>query len=349
MSYEIINNITGQFLLSSDINKSTLKKLLKHSNLNSIQFSEPVTDNNVWVNIKEIIFQRKPELELYVYSNHNKPWDLSFLELFPNLKAFGVSGYMECSNINSIGSLNNLKSLSINIYNLENIDFLDKINSSLKSLILGNTKSKKFDISILSRFDNLVNLSVWGHKRGVEEISKLSSLEKLQLSVNLENLDFISHLDKLRSVKLSFSEIKNLNALTKLKSLKYLDIYQLRKLSNIEFISELKSLKYLVLANLPNIVNLPDFSLNKQLRRIDFENLKGLTNLKSIEFAEVLEEFRFVNCSHLQPDDLLPVLRNKSIKDAIAGFGSNIKNNKFDQLKTEFGMKKHNWNEFIFK
>ncbi|MGZ0017655.1 hypothetical protein [Yeosuana sp. AK3] len=96
MSYEIINNITGQFLLSSDIDKGAVKKLLKHSNLNSIQFSEPVTDNNVWINIKEIIIPRKPELELFVYSNHNKPWDLSFLELFPNLKTFGVSGYMEC-------------------------------------------------------------------------------------------------------------------------------------------------------------------------------------------------------------------------------------------------------------
>ena len=348
MSYEIINKVSGQFLLNPNINKKEIKKLLKHSNINSIQFSEPVTDINVWINIKEILFSQKPDLELYVYSNHNNPWDLSFLELFPNLRTFSIGGYMECSNINSIGKLKNIESLSLNVYNIENIDFLGKINSSLKFLILGKTKSKKFDLSILSRFENLQSLSIWGLKKGIENISKLSLLEQIHLSVNLDDLEFVSELNNLWSVKLSFSQIKNLEALTKIEKLKHLDIFQLRKLDNIEFISEVNNLQYLVLSNLPNIKNLPDLKNNNQLRRIYFENLKRLTDLSKLENVESLNEFQFVNCCHLNPIDFLPILRNKNIKSVIAGFGSNKKNNEFEKMKTEFGIKKHKWDKFIY-
>lgn len=339
MKFEIIDKKSGQFLLSPDIDKNTLKKLSKHSNLNSIQFSEPVTDVNVWINFRDLLFSKNPDIELYIYSNYNKPWDLSFLKLFPNLKTFGVGGYMDCLNIDSIGNLGALKSLSINSYKFENFDFLNKVNPNLISLILGSTKTKKIDIYSISRFQNLENLSVWGHKRGIDQVSKLSALKNLHLSVNLENLDFISQLDKLKSVKLSFSQIKNLGALTQLKSLTHLDILQVRKLVSLEFISGLKNLKNLILTNLPNVETFPELSYNNQLELIDIENLKGLKHLESLEFAESLKEFSFVNCGHLQPEDFLPVLRNKNIQNVNVGFGSDKKNNKFEDLKLIYGFK----------
>ena len=349
MSFEAVNKITGEYLLSPNITRRGIKRLLRISNLTSIQFGEPVTDINIWENIESILLTKIPQLKIWIYTNYDESWDLNFLKSLPSVVHFGANGYMNFENIENIALLKNLESLSIGLYNLTSFDFLTNLTSNLKELRIGETKSKKPDISFISKFQNLEHLSVAGHHKGIDAISKLKKLKSLSLHfISTENLFFLKNLENLCSVEISFGGIKDLNILSELPNIKHIELFQIRLLSNIEFISRMSNLQYLILGNMRNIKEIPSLKYNRNLRRIVFENLKGLRNLKSLEKVENLVEFKFINCSNLLPEDLIPIFKNKRIKGVIAGFGSDKANNKFEQLKIQHGIKNHDWKEFEY-
>lgn len=339
----------SRYNLSSNISKKEINKLLKLERLSVIQFNEPV-ENSTWKNIESILLSNRPEIEVRVFGFHGKVCNLDFVELIPSVENFSADCLQNAVNHEKITSLKKLKTLSLGIYNLESFEFLNEISSKVENLYLSSTKSKKPNISSISKFTELKHLFIEGHNKGIEEISKLKKLESLVLrSISTKNLDFLVGLENLWSVDIKLGGIKSFEALTQIPNLKYLELWQVRMLDNIDFISQLYNLQYLFLQSLPNIEKLPSFVDNDKLRRIRFENLKGLRNIDSLEFVPHLEEFSFSDCSNFQPEELIPVLKNINLKYVRAGFGSDKRNDRFMELIKEYNKIEFNLKPFKFK
>lgn len=347
--FEPINDILGRYGVKNNISKREIKKLSRIKNLKVIQFVEPVKNNSVWKNIEQDILRKRPEIEVRVYGHYHTVCNLNFLEFIPSAKSFSVDCLLECKNLEKIALLENLEELSIGVYNIESFDFLNHISEKLTSLFIGRTKSKKPNISVIERFKNLEYLYLEGQNKGIQTISKLKNLEKIVLrSITTNNLDYLKNLEKLWSVDIKLGGIKDFNSLKDIKNLKFLEIWQVRKLLNLDFLSKLNNLQNLFIQSLPNIKEFPDLSNNTELRRIFLENLKGLDNLKSIENIKNLEDFVFWDCK-LNPKDFYPVLKNKSLKNVQAKFGSTRKNDEFDNLVSEFRKNQYKSNKFKYQ
>ncbi len=350
MSFKVVNKILGRYSVSNKISKREIKKLAKIDNLSVIQFVDPVTDNSVWKNLENYLISKRPDIELRVFGHYGKECDLSFLQYVPSAKKFSADCLMECKNIENLALLENLEVLGLGVFDLTSFEFLNEVSSKLKSLFIGQTKSKKPNISVISRFKELEYVYIEGQNKGIEAISELENLEKIVLrSVSSENIDYLKGLKKLWSVEIKLGGIKDFSALTEMTGIKYLELWQVRKLSDIDFISKLTDLQYLFLQSLPNIEKVPDLTANEKLRRIYFENLKGLKNVDSLENVKNLEEFAYVDCSNFQPEDLIPVLKNKTLKSVLAGFGSDKRNKKFEEYMNEYGKTRYKYIEFDYQ
>ncbi|RKD86554.1 leucine-rich repeat domain-containing protein [Mangrovibacterium diazotrophicum] len=349
MSFKEINETLGRYNLSNKISKREIKKLAKIDKLSVIQFVDPVTDNSIWKNIETYLLSERPDIELRVFGHYGKECDLSFLQYLPSTKNFSADCLMECNNVENIALLENLEILRLGIFNLTSFEFLNDISPKLKSLFIGQTRSKKPNISVISRFKDLEYVYIEGQNKGIEAISELGNLEKIVLrSISSENINYLKGLKKLWSVDIKLGGIKDFSALTEMRGIKYLELWQVRKLSDIGFISKLTDLQYLFLQSLPNIEKVPDLSANEKLRRIYFENMKGLKNVDSLKYAKCLEEFICVDCSNLQPEDLIPVLKNKTLKSVLTGFGSDMRNRKFEEYMNEYGKTRYNRTNFEY-
>jgi hypothetical protein len=219
-----------------------------------------------------------------------------------------------------------LKRLSVDLYNLQSVEGVQHIADSLEYFVFGKTK-KKIYVEFLARCGCLKGLYLEEHGIGIDAISKLKKLEELTLrSVTLPDWEIIATLPKLWSLDIKLGGTQNLAALSRLKSLKYLELWMVRGLSDLSVISELGSLQNLKLEALKNVTRIPSLRKLLKLRRIRLQLMKGLTYLSPLLEAKSLEDI-ITQASHLDPKAFTPLLKHPSLKAIGFGLGSDKKNN----------------------
>lgn len=349
MGIKAVSEPTGQYEISSGFTKRELRRLVSNNTVKHLQFSSPLSQKEIG-RLEKIVFAERPDISLRVYGHYSTECDLKFLEQIPSLKKLSVDCLQNATGVEVVTKLRNLEMLGVGIFNLDNFDFLSEVTPDLKKLLLHSTKSKKPKIDVISRFKGLEYLYLEGQQKGIESISSLEHLKEIVLrSISTSNLEFLENKSELWSVDIKLGGIKNFDALKSLPSLKYLELWQIRGLSDLSFISNLESLQHLFIQSLKQVTKTPDTSSLKNLRRIYFENLKGLENLDTLEFTPNLEEFIYVLAQNQQPKNLLPILKNKSVKKVLCRFGSDKKNNEFDQLADDYGKTGYKWSKFEYK
>ena len=86
------------------------------------------------------------------------------------------------------------------------------------------------------------------------------------------------------------------------------------------------------------------------LRRVIVQNLKGLDDFTALERAPALEEFALIQGDRQTPEQLVPVLRNRTVRRVSAHFGSDQKNSRFAELRKEFGKAdEKRWEPFQYR
>ena len=141
-------------------------------------------------------------------------------------------------------------------------------------------------------------------------IRELTTLEDLTLrSTTVPDLDFLAELDRLWSLDIKLGGTTNLAALSGMRGIKYLELWQVRGLAPTPgIVAELPGLQHLFLQSLPQVTALPDLASLQHLRRLVLQNMKGLDDLTAVGTAPALEEFAFIEASGKEPDIVLPVL-----------------------------------------
>jgi len=285
--------------------------------------------------LDEAVFVRRPGVEMRVYGGTE---DLGFAAAMPHVERFAADCLRFATNVEAIAELPALRSLSLGIFELESFAVLDRLNPEIERLTLGATR-RKADLGALARLSNLRLLDLVEQQRNIEALSRVTRLEQLVLrSVSASDVAFLRPLANLWSLAIKLGGTNDLEALRGMRQIKYLELWQVRDLGDLDFVSELSGLQNLFLQTLVKVRALPSFLRSEALRRVWVENMKGLHDFSSLEWAPALEEFVLVEGLKQHPDELLPVLRNPTLRRATAGFGSATRNMAFERLRLAHGI-----------
>ena len=77
--------------------------------------------------------------------------------------------------------------------------------------------------------------------------------------------------------------------------------------------------------------------------------MKGLKNLDALRTVPSLTEFIYVMAQNQEPENLLPALENKNVKNVFCMFGSDKKNNRFKELADNFGKNQYEYKKFLYQ
>jgi hypothetical protein len=323
--------------VESSLTRTEVEQLAADSMIERVQCSSPV-EPNTWNLLNEVLFARRPEIELRLYGFYSFVCDLSFLTQVRNVRRFSADCIMNAVSIDCLGCLVNLDQLSVGIYNLQSFDFLELIPSGIETLFLAATKSKKPRLDALARFHSLRKLYLEGQQQGIETLSKLLTLEEVTLrSISTQDLDYVSGLPRLWSLDIKLGGIRDFSSIANKQTIKYLELWQIRGLSNLSFVSSLTGLQFIFLQSLRNVIKIPDLSRLSKLRRLHLENMKGLKDVSAIAHAPVLEEFSHFSAENAAPEQYTDVLRMPTLKSVRVGFGSRRKNEDFEELAARYG------------
>jgi hypothetical protein len=346
MSIKILDSSRCEIVDS--LNREDLKQILNSAALKTVQICSPITQDSIEI-LNNQLFLIKPDIEFRVYGHYSTCCDLSFLSRMNNLEYLSLDCLRQVSGLEVLKNLKKIKGLAIDIYYLESFDILSEVPETLERLLLGATKSKKPNLFPLERLANLKELYLEGQQKGIEVLSTLINLQDVTLrSITTDNLNYLVPLKKLWSLDIKLGGTKNISAITGMDNIKYLELWQIRGLSDISVITSLTGLQNLFLQSLPNVTKLPSFEPLKSLRRITLENMNGLVDISSLEKAPGLEEFIYCDASNMQPEDYFPLMKNPSLKMAIAGMGSIKKNKAFEKLCADQGISSAEWSEFNY-
>jgi hypothetical protein len=318
-----------------------LAQLAGMSTLETLQCSSPVRDS-IWSQLNTQFFALRPDVQLRVYGHYGIECDLAFAGRMTNVRRFAADCLVRARNVEAIADMPRLDALSLDILELEEFGVLNRVSSALTSLSLGTTRSKKPRLAPLDRFRSLRVLYLEGQSNGIEVLGGLEQLEDVTLrSITTPDLRYLAPLNRLWSLDIKLGGIRSFEGIEGKATIKYLELWQLRKLRDATVLHSLPGLQNVFMQSLPHIQSLPPLGASGALRRMVLENLKGLDDFASLEGVPALEEFALLDGSRQQPEQLVPVLRNPALRRIRAGFGSDRKNQTFARLRDAHG--KSNW------
>jgi|HubBroStandDraft_6_1064221.scaffolds.fasta_scaffold68276_2 hypothetical protein len=323
--------------------------LATNPNLKVLQTARPVS-LPTWELLNQNLFATRPDVQLRVYGFYTSTCDLSFVAKMSNVRRFSADCLMQAVGIEHLSALQNLEELSVGIFNLDSFDFLTTIPRSIRDLSLAATKSKKPRLDVLRHFQSLRKLYLEGQQNGIEVIAHLPELEDITLrSIRTSGVEYLSKLPRLWSVDIKLGGIQDLSAIAGKESIKYLELWQIRGLSDISVVSSLIGLQYLFLQALRNVDTIPDLSRLTKLRKIVLDNMKGLKDVSAIGMAPALEEFLHIAAQGFSVKEYWDLLDKPSLKQALIGFCSQSKNEKFADLIRQSGRSQYRRVEFVFQ
>ncbi|GLT90604.1 hypothetical protein SLE2022_085270 [Rubroshorea leprosula] len=286
----------------------------------------------------------------YVDGWHNSYLNASLFLPFEELKSLnlagnGLNGFIENEDFHRLLKLSNLEflDLSSNDFNTKILLSLSEL-SSLKSL---NLASNYFQVS--------------NHTNGFKRLSKLRSLEILDLSYNYLNNGLLTSLSDLLSLKSlnlancnlmiasNHMEGADFEKLSRFRHLEFLDLSDNKDLNNsiLSYLNSFSSLKTLILSNcrLNGTLSTRELSNLRNLKVLDISS----NDIESLESSqEVLDlSYNFFNNSVLPSVNEFSNLKSLSIED------NNLKGlvdvTKFDALRCleELQMSYNKLNQFV--
>jgi hypothetical protein len=266
-----------------------------------VQFSKPLASHE-YPALAEFL-RAYPQVPLRMYGHYGLTPDLEFLRHFSFLSGFQVD-----------------------VLDLSSFDGLRHLPENLTSLALGQTRSRRHSLTLLSRFPALRELYIEGHAKDFTAVGDLKQLRTLTLrSVTLPDLDVLTTLPELRSLALKLGGTTNLACLPRI-ALRYLEVWMVRGLADLAVIAQLEHLQYLFLQSLKNVRRLPSLAALTQLRRVHLETMRGLTDLEPVAEAPALEELLVLDMRQLDLEAFRPFLAHRALRAALIVLGSENKN-----------------------
>lgn len=173
-----------------------------------------------------------------------------------------------------------------------------------------------------TKFPNLRECGLYWRPRA-KSLFGCGNLKRLVIdhySGKENDLSLFSRLANLESLSIMNSRIISLKGIEKLNKLRFLGLYNLRKLNSLEGIERLSSLSHLEVNGCRAIGTIAPVKHLKLLKRIHFCNDNVIDTLRHISELKGLEEVLFYDNTNIKDGDLtplisLPKLHNISFQD----------------------------------
>lgn len=293
----------GRIQLKKTWTADDLRNLAAKPELRIVQYSEAeVPEGPLLHLLNEELFAARPDVTLRIYGFHLQSADLSVLTRLPQVERLSVDCSTRAQGWEHLGSLSNLRELELDVFEMDAFDVLYGVTSDLVQIRLGKTRSKKPDLSVLRRFGRLEKLAIDGHKKGIEGIQELHTLQELHVhGIPLEELGFLGELPNLASLSIGQGKAESLDWLNGLPGLNKLRIRSAKKLAELNVLADLTELERLELVDQPLLKTLPDLHNLQALRLVVCNNV-GLEGLDWILTAPQLDRLVFRDVKTLEPE-----------------------------------------------
>lgn len=288
--------------LSSPLTETMLAPLA--TQVNRLQIGAPLADSE-YVQVAGLL-ERHPHVGLRVYDGSIKsPFtDLKFLRYFPRLRH-----------------------VSLDLFGVQDFDGLHYLADDIETLSLGQFKTKRFSLHLISRFSQLKTLYLTGPAKDIEAISSLTVLQTLGLtSFRLVNLGFLLPLRELTSLSVTLGSLDDGSQLPRVGKLAHLSIRRVRGVEELEWLSEMEKLESLWLQDLPHVEKLPNLARLEKLERAILEGLRGLVDVTGMAHAKSLRQLHLLNMPALTPESVVCFRDHSVCSGIVVGLGSDERN-----------------------
>jgi len=222
------------------------------------------------------LFRTHPDLELRVYGRDGSLSDLSFLRSVPPLRA-----------------------LHVEVDGLKSLRGIEATAQSLESLVLGATRAS-LDLAPLNDLTRLSRFYVEGHDQVLSVLPSLGSLRSLTLrSIVLRSLEPVTCLSALEALDLKLGVVPQLDRLTELGSLQYLEVWSVRGLDTLSGLEGMASVEEVYLQGISGISSLAPLADVASLTRLTLKNMVGIHLLDDVVRIPHLSDLVLEEMPHL--------------------------------------------------
>ena len=194
-------------------------------------------------------------------------------------------------------------------------------------LVEGTRPRPPWDLTLLTRFQNLAELRVHGSVRDLRPLSAMQALRDLTLhSPRRQDLAELAPVSGLVALEINLGSVRNVEALTGLPRLAYLELFRVRGVEALEQVASIATVQVLSLSQMKWITALPDFSGAVSLRRLILDTMRGVTDLSTVRSATSLEQIDLIAMGHLSDQALTTLVDHPSLRRASIGLGSDRRN-----------------------
>lgn len=278
------------------IDRLLIDKDLKDGKLVIVQFSDKLYTDKILADLNELCLQYDDNFNVRFYGHYQSSFDCNMLLKLPNIKALWLDCLLKADNLEVLTELKNLRRLSLGVFELRETEILQANNlKKLKELIIGETRTKAFNLKYLENYTDLNSLSICGHTKNIDVVSKLTDLEYLGLnSISKVKLNFVNKLKKLKSLHFVLGGRENLDEIEE-NEIETLEIIRVRAFNSFKNISNFKKLKTLLIEDQIQLTELhfdKEISTLTDIKLINCKTFKSLTGLEKINSLNQLRIYK---------------------------------------------------------
>ncbi len=108
MSLKAINIKAGQYDISTGVSEAELQTLATDPKVSSIQFSRPLSNNEIDL-LEKVVFSQRPDISLRIYGHYSDECDLKFLERIPSIRKVSADCLTNAKGIQIVSELRILR------------------------------------------------------------------------------------------------------------------------------------------------------------------------------------------------------------------------------------------------
>lgn len=226
-----------------------------------------------------------------------------------------------------------LEELSIELFEISSLPPIDVWAPGLRSVTVGQTRSRALDLACLTRLRQLSELYLESHKKFIQIADQLSQVERLTLrGISIRDADLFDNWDVLRTLKLDGGKPPPRELLCALDRVTNLEIGRLSGLDDIEWLPSLEGVESFQIYWQPKITKFPDLSSMTSLQFVAADTMNGLTDAAGLAKAPHIEDIRLISCPRLDPESLRGCVGHPRLRSVWVGTGTDRGNAAMDAV-----------------